>query len=111
MLQPAFKSYGFSLTENEVRNHIHNDPDRYQFISTDPNDALAKLSIPGLWIFGGKDIQAPVDLSIENLNAFKAKGKRYEYVLYPELGHNTAFSKSGQPVNTAISWIKHQVNH
>jgi len=93
-------------TETEAREHIRNDPDRYQFSDTDPNDALAGLSTPGLWLFGGKDIQAPVGLSIEHLNALKAKGKPYEYRLFPELGHNTASSKSQEPVIVAINWIK-----
>lgn len=93
-------------TEAEAREHIHNDPDKYQFIATDPVDALSKLSIPGLWLFGGKDVQAPVGLSIEHLNELKAKGKSYEYQLFPELGHNTGFSKSPEAGSFAIQWIR-----
>lgn len=92
--------------EAEVREHVRNDPDRYQFMAIDPRHALAKLSIPGLWLFGGKDIQIPVGLSVEQLNALKAQGKLYEYQLFPELGHNTAFSKSQWPVSEAVKWIK-----
>ncbi len=36
----------------------------------------------------------------------KTQGKPYEYQLFPELGHNTAFSRSQEPVNVAIQWIK-----
>jgi len=93
-------------TETEAREHIRNDPDRYQFVATDPQDALSKLSIPGLWIFGGKDIQIPVGLSIEKLNLLKAIGKPYEYCLFPELTHNTASSKSPETINNAIQWIQ-----
>ncbi|HQS52589.1 MAG TPA: alpha/beta hydrolase, partial [Daejeonella sp.] len=93
-------------TENEAREHVRNDPDRYQFVATDPQDALSKLSIPGLWIFGGKDIQIPVGLSIEKLNLLKAIGKPYEYCLFPELTHNTASSKSPETINNAIQWIQ-----
>jgi len=93
-------------TEAEARGHIRSDPDRYQFSDTDPRDALARLSIRGLWLFGGKDVQIPVGLSIEHLNALKAQGKPYEHQLFPELGHNTAFSKSQEPVSVAIKWIK-----
>lgn len=93
-------------TEAEAREHIQNDPDKYQFTATDPVDALSKLSIPGLWLFGGKDVQAPVGLSIEHLNELKAKGKSYEYQLFPQLGHNTGFSKSPEAGNMAIQWIK-----
>lgn len=93
-------------TEAEARQHVQSDPDRYQFAGTDPRNALATLSIPGLWIFGGNDIQVPVGLSIEHLNALKAQGKPYDYKLFQELGHNTASSKSQEPFNEAIQWIK-----
>lgn len=93
-------------TEEDARNHIANDADKYQFIDTDPRDALSKLSIPGLWIYGGKDIQVPVKLSIEHLEVLRSKNKRYEYELFPALGHNTAFSSSKEPVESAIKWMK-----
>lgn len=93
-------------TEIEARQHVRNDPDRYQFAATDPQDALSRLAIPGLWIFGGKDIQIPVGFSIERLNLLKAKDKPYEYCLFPELGHNTASSKSPETIKNAIQWIQ-----
>ena len=93
-------------TEAEAREHVRSDPDRYQFIATDPRQALTNLSIRGLWLFGGKDIQIPVGLSVEHLNALKAQGKLYEYQLFPQLGHNTAFSKTQGPVVEAVKWIK-----
>lgn len=93
-------------TQEDARKHIFNDADRYQFIDTDPCDVLSRLSIHGLWIFGGKDIQVPVKLSIEHLDALTSKNKRYGYRLFPGLGHNTAFSKDKEPVETAIQWIK-----
>lgn len=93
-------------SEEETRKHVFNDPDRYEFIDTNPNDVLSKLSIPGLWIFGGKDIQVPVKLSIEYLDILKSKGKHYDYKLFPNLGHNTAFSYSQEPMKDAINWIK-----
>ena len=93
-------------TEDDARKHIFNDADKYQFTDTDPCVALSKLSIHGLWIYGGKDIQVPVKLSIEHLNKLKFKNKRYAYKLFPSLGHNTAFSKDKKPVETAIKWIK-----
>jgi len=91
-------------TETEAREHVHNDVDRYQFTNTDPYDALSMLSIPGLWLFGNKDVQIPVGLSIERLNALKAQGKSYEYCLFSTLGHNV--SSSIEPVNIAVNWIK-----
>lgn len=99
-------SFWDTHTEEDARKHTMTDPDRYEFIDTDPRDVLAQLSIPGLWIFGGKDIQVPVNLSIEQLNVLKTNGKNYVYKLYPALGHNTAFSDTNAPVEYAIKWIK-----
>jgi hypothetical protein len=93
-------------SEEDARKHIFTDPDRYEFVDTNLNDVLSKLSIPGFWIFGGKDIQVPVNLSIEYLEVLKSKGKNYGYKLFPALGHNTAFSDSKEPMNDAINWIK-----
>ncbi|MGI4832305.1 MAG: alpha/beta hydrolase family protein [Janthinobacterium lividum] len=92
-------------TEAEARAHLHNDPDRYEFVDTDAGRVLATLSIPGLWLFGGQDIQAPVSLSMEHLDSLKAQGKPYEYQLFPALGHNTAFAQSNEPLTAAIHWI------
>ena len=95
-------------TEEDARKHTMTDPDKYEFTDTDPCNTLAQLSIPGLWIFGGKDIQVPVNLSIEHLNVLKSGNRHYEHKLYPSLGHNTAFSASKEPVEYAVSWIKNR---
>jgi pimeloyl-ACP methyl ester carboxylesterase len=90
-------------TEEDAREHIKNDPDRYQFKPTDPKDVLNTLSIPGLWLFGEKDIQIPVKMCIEHLNTLKLKNKPFEYVLFPSLGHNT---NKTEPIDISINWIK-----
>lgn len=99
-------SFWETHTEAEAREHIRSDADRYRFTSTDPRDALARLRVPGLWLFGGKDIQIPVHLSIEHLDSLRSQGKPYEYRLFPQLGHNTAFSNSPEPLDVAIKWIR-----
>ena len=95
-------------TEAEAREHMENDPDRYQFVPTDPKITLSGLSIPGLWIFGEKDIQIPAKICMEHLNELKAGGKPFEYALFPNLGHNTAFANTSEPIDIAIHWIKLQ---
>lgn len=100
------KDFWEQHSNEDAREHIKNDPDRYQFVTTDPITYLNKLSIPGLWIFGEKDIQIPVDLCIEQLNRLKAKGKPYEYSLFSTLGHNTAFATDREPIDISIHWIK-----
>jgi uncharacterized protein len=93
-------------TESDAREHIKNDADRYQFTATDPKISLNTLSIPGLWLFGEKDIQIPVKLCIEQLNTFKVQGKPFEYTLFPTLGHNTSSGHITAPFDISIQWIK-----
>ena len=100
------KDFWENHTEAEAREHTFNDPDKYQFIDTDPKVELKELSIPSLWLFGGKDIQIPVKLCIEYLDEFKIQGKPFEYILFPSLGHNTTSPNIKEPVETAIKWIK-----
>lgn len=90
-------------TEEDAREHIKNDPDKYQFEATDPKDELNKIEIPGLWIFGEKDIQIPVKMCIEQLNSLKLENKPFEYVLFPSLGHNT---NKKEPIDISVNWLK-----
>jgi pimeloyl-ACP methyl ester carboxylesterase len=55
---------------------------------TDSSEDLAKLSIPGFWIFSDNDPSIPVDLSIERLRTLQRDGHDYEVILYKGLGHN-----------------------
>lgn len=94
-------------TEEDAREHTKNDPDKYQFVATDPKTSLNTLSIPGLWLFGEKDIQIPVKLCIEQLNTFKVQGKPFEYTLFSKLGHNTVSDdRDTAPFDISIQWIK-----
>ncbi|MES2772678.1 MAG: alpha/beta hydrolase [Bacteroidota bacterium] len=98
-------------TEADAREHIKNDPDKYQFVATDPKISLNTLTIPGLWLFGEKDIQIPVKLCIEQLNTFKVKGKPFEYTLFSTLGHNTVSDSNTIPFDISIQWIKQKTLH
>lgn len=104
-------NFWVSHTEEDARNHIKNDSDRYQFISTDPKVALRNISAPSLWLLGEKDIQIPVKLCIEQINELKTKGKHFEYILFPNLGHNTAFADDKSPVEIAVNWIKEKTKN
>jgi pimeloyl-ACP methyl ester carboxylesterase len=90
-------------TEEDARYHTLNDPDKYQFVATDPKESLKTLSIPALWLFGEKDIQIPVKMCIEHLDALKMENKPFEYVVFPSLGHNTNKQK---PIDVSLNWIK-----
>ena len=102
-------NYWENHSEAEAREHIKNDPDRFQFSPTDPKHSLPKLAIPGLWLYGAKDIQVPAQLCIEQLTTLKSQGKPFEYRLYSNLGHNTASSNDETPVEDAMLWIKQNV--
>ena len=93
-------------TDADALEHTKNDPDKYQFVATDPKIYLNTLSIPGLWLFGEKDIQIPVKLCIDQLNTLKAQGKPFEYTLFSTLGHNTVFDRDTKPFDISIQWIK-----
>ena len=99
-------NYWETHSEAEAREHIKNDPDRFQFTATDPKHSLSDLDIPGLWLYGAKDIQVPAQLCIEQLNQLKEEGRSYDYRLYSNLGHNTANAADPTPVEEAIQWIK-----
>ncbi len=71
---------------------------------TDPSESLRKLSIPGLWIFGGRDGSVPVGLSIKRLGELQNQGYSYEYEFFPSLGHNNMTETFG----TATAWIRRQ---
>lgn len=75
-----------------------------KFLGTDsnPSNSLAKLNIPGLWIFGRNDGSVPVDLSITRLSALIDSGHPYEYVLFSGAGHNNM----DETFATAVEWIK-----
>lgn len=93
-------------SEANARQHIAQDPDRYDFAATDPRESLANVSVPGLWLLGGQDLQTPAFLAIERLDVLKTQGKPFEYRLYPELGHNVSPGGAGQSVDDAVEWIK-----
>ncbi|WP_228429268.1 alpha/beta hydrolase family protein [Chryseobacterium sp. 52] len=99
-------SFWENHTEADAIEHTRNDPDKYQFAATDPKTYLNTLSIPGLWLFGEKDIQIPVKLCIEQLNTLKVQGKPFEYTLFSKLGHNTSSGNDTVPVDIAVQWIK-----
>ena len=74
---------------------------------TNPSESLAKLNIPGLWIFGENDGSIPVDLSIRRLKKLAGKNHNYNYVLFSNLGHNNM----DETFATATNWIRRKALH
>jgi len=69
---------------------------------TDASEDIAKLKIPGLWVFSDNDGSIPVDLSITRLQALKSAGHRYDYLMLPRLGHNNIETTFAQ----VVEWIR-----
>ena len=93
-------------SEAEVREQVGSGRDRYHFVATDPVDSLRKLSIPGLWLYGGRDVYVPVGLSIERLQTLVTNGKPFEYQLFPEWEHNPPFR---QALSSSVVWLMNTV--
>ena len=89
-------------SEAQVREHVRSDPDRYLFVATDPLDSLRKLTIPGLWLYGDRDIYVPTKLSIERLEGLVASGKPFEYHVIPNSGHELP---DDQAVALTVDWL------
>lgn len=104
------KDFWDSHTQEEAIQHTLNDSDIYQFVATDPKDFLNSLSIPGLWLFGEKDIQIPVKMCMSQLDAFKGQGKPFDYASFPSLGHTISSANDSAPFDTSVRWIKQNVS-
>ena len=74
------------------------------FLGRDTDSAvdLAKLAIPGLWLFSDNDGSIPVDLSIAKLRALRSGGHAFDYALFSGLGHNNIDGTFA----AAVDWIK-----
>jgi len=94
--EDIFSKYTADLDNNRVPSYeeaLNSRKTKYiwpDFLGKDasPSDSLAKLKIPGLWIFGENDGSVPVDLSIQRLQNLQASGLNYNYILFSGLGHN-----------------------
>jgi pimeloyl-ACP methyl ester carboxylesterase len=61
---------------------------RAEGTDVDPRPSLRQLAIPGLWLFGGRDVQIPTELSTRQLAALIAEGRsNFEQRTLPEAAH------------------------
>lgn len=93
-------------TEAEAREHIKSDPDRFEFVDTDPLESLRKLSIPALWLFGERDPNVPVRLSIERLHPLIESGKPYECEVFPREAH---FLPTEKVIPITVDWLRRKL--
>jgi uncharacterized protein len=74
----------------------------------DPRPYLRQLTVPGLWIFGGKDHSIPVELSIRRLTALIENGRsNFEYKYYAGSGHSLT-DDDREGFAHVVEWIVRQ---
>lgn len=99
---PSFRDNHSSQQIAEYMKSVPYRPD-----DVDPRTSLVALSIPTLWLFGGKDNSIPVDLSVERLrNLFQKGHSNFQYKVFPEYGHNLADSPKQVSYQYMIGWLK-----
>ena len=94
-----------ALKDREVRALLRATVDQVPWPDFDPREALSLLRIPGLWVFGGRDRNVDVDLSIERLQALVAAGhSNYSYTLWPNYDHQLG-GINPDVTEPAVAWI------
>jgi uncharacterized protein len=101
--QPDFWNH---YSEAKIRNWVESGPDRFSFTDTDPTDSLRALVIPGLWLYGRRDVIVPVELSTERLERLIREGKPFRYRVLSNYGHKLN-ERVVLPI--MIEWIKSTV--
>ncbi len=72
------------LSEQEIDARLddYDGPQGY-----DPVPVLSSLTVPTLWVFGGRDESVPTARSVTNLERLIAKGAPFDLQIYPEANH------------------------
>jgi hypothetical protein len=106
---PAFWDHH---TNEETQKLMEEVQDHMSFANFDPREALSRLTIPGLWIFGGRDRNVNVELSITRLNGLIAAGHTdYSYRLFPDYDHYLG-GEQGDVMDPSLAWIRQVIaNH
>lgn len=77
---------------------------RYEFEDVDPRPALARLAIPELWLYGGRDVLVPAELSTARLAERAAKGqKKITYRVLAAAPHNLPYPDAKA---ITLAWIR-----
>lgn len=107
----AKKIQNFSMYTSAVgiREHMRSVPRRTD--DFDPRTVLSNLSLPSLWVFGGRDNSIPVELSISRLERLiKGGHPDFEYRVFPEGGHGLDYPGTApEAYHFMIAWIRGSV--
>jgi len=80
---------------------------RYREDDVDPLKHLANVTVPALWLFGGRDIYVPVTFSTRRLQALIDGGKSsFSYRVFQDDGHDLAASSRQESFVAMVDWVK-----
>lgn len=99
------KTGGTTLTNEEIAQKLDEYPGPYGF---DPLPVLQTVTIPGLWVLGGKDRSIPTAETVAILEDLVEQGKDFTIQLYPEGDHGLMNQETKQFIDflpDAIIWI------
>jgi dipeptidyl aminopeptidase/acylaminoacyl peptidase len=100
----------FSMRDHRtiMQEHMRSAPVREH--DFDPREVLATLSLPVLWIYGGRDHSIPVELSITRIESMIEQGHaNFEFKLFPEQGHGLNYpTEYPNGVEFMVEWIAKQ---
>jgi len=73
----------------------------------DPRPALAQMSVPGIWAYGGADKSIPADECVSVVRGLKAQGKDFTVVVFPGAGHGLLNDQPTDPkaLPTLVQWV------
>jgi pimeloyl-ACP methyl ester carboxylesterase len=78
----------------------------------DPLPLLARMTVPGIWVFGRQDRSIPAEKSAATLERLRrTKGKDFTVVLFPQAGHGLLDVPPTDPraMPTLLAWIQKHV--
>jgi hypothetical protein len=102
-MEASLSGEGHASSSAAVRGYI--DYLRANGLDTDPRDSLRKMRSPGLWVYGAKDANQPVQLSIERLRSLIEAGhSNFVYWLNSAGGHDD-FEANGPLLEATAYWM------
>jgi pimeloyl-ACP methyl ester carboxylesterase len=78
----------------------------------DPRPVLARLDIPVLWVFGRQDLSQPVEKDLLVLRPLQQAGKKFDIVVFPNVGHDLVTPCRGDAPDLAGAmndWLREHV--
>lgn len=87
-VQGDFTGLLFNATTDEILTQIAPYFDSFQIDwSIDPVAVVQQVRVPQLWVLAGSDREAPVDLTLDRLQALQSTGQELTVVVFPQTDH------------------------